>query len=507
MADRHMYAVETRGICKYFGKLKANDHIDLKVKKQTIHAIIGENGAGKSTLMNMLSDIYKPDSGEILLDGAPVEFKNPLDAVRHGIGMVYQEFMLAKELSVLENIIVGFEVKKGPFMNKRACRKRVEEMCAKYNLSLPLDKPVHELPVAVMQQVEIAKVLFRGAEIIIMDEPTSTLTPQGIRGLFKALRELKAAGKTIILITHKLDEIFAISDEITVMRDGKLIGTFLSSESNQQKLANLMVGREVILQAQKKPFRPGRVLLKIDRLRVKDNDGVERVKNVGLQLREGEILGIAGVAGSGQQFLTESLFGLRRAEKGSVIEFMGRDVTRATPAQLRKMGVGYIPQDRIAEGCNVEGSIWESAIMGYHISHGFTPAWRMDRKAANDFTLRVINGFNVKCQTIEDSVDSLSGGNIQKLIVGRELSQNYKCLIVEDPTRGIDVGAIEYIWQQLIEFASEGVAILLVSHELNEVMQLSDRLKVMYNGELFDAGSHGELTEEQMGLLLAGVKK
>jgi len=502
--NKSEYVLETRNICKSFGTLKANDNISLKIKRQSIHAILGENGAGKSTLMNILTNIHKPDSGEILINGQVMKFKNPRDAARAGIGMVYQEFMLAKDLTVLENIIIGYEQGDGPFVSKKKNRQKCQELCERYHLELPLDEKLTELPVAVLQQIEIAKVLYRGAEIIIMDEPTSALTPQGIEGLFRALKELKEQGKTIILITHKLDEIFAISDALTIMRDGKLIGTYDPHEINQQQAANLMVGREVILEAQKVPCHPGDTVLKVENLHVRDFEQIERVKGIALEVHAGEIVGIAGVAGAGQQHFIEALFGLRNAEKGSTIQFKGKDILGETPGGLRKMGIGYVPQDRITTGCNTAGSLWENAIMGYHRAHGFTPGWMLNRKQAESFTQEVLDQFDVKYQSMEEPIGSLSGGNIQKLIVGREFSQNCDLLIIEDPTRGIDVGAIEYIWAKIIDFASKGAAILLVSHELNEVMQLSDHIYVMYNGLLKDGGSHGELTENEIGLIMTG---
>ncbi len=501
------YVLETRNICKSFGTLKANDHVSLKVERQSIHAILGENGAGKSTLMNILTNIHKPDSGEILIDGKVMKFKNPRDAARAGIGMVYQEFMLARDLTVLENIIIGYEMGKGPFIDKKKNREKCEELCQKYHLHLPLDEKLTELPVAVLQQIEIAKVLYRGAEIIIMDEPTSALTPQGIEGLFRALKELKAQGKTILLITHKLDEIFAVSDALTIMRDGKLIGTFDPYEINQQQAANLMVGREVILEARKLPCHPGEAVLRIEGLHVRDSEGIERVKGIDLTVRSGEIVGIAGVAGAGQQHFIEALFGLRSAEKGSAVEFKGQSILGKHPGELRKLGIGYVPQDRISTGCNTKGSLWENAIMGYHRAHGFKPKWSLNRKQADGFTRQVLETFDVKYQSMEEPIGSLSGGNIQKLIVGREFLQDCSLLIIEDPTRGIDVGAIEYIWAKIIKFASKGAAVLLVSHELNEVMQLSDHIYVMYNGCLQDGGEHGKLNEKEIGFIMTGGKR
>lgn len=498
------YILRMVNIRKTFGELVANDEVNLNVKKGTVHALVGENGAGKSTLMNVLSGMYKPDSGDIILNGKKVHFKNSLDATNAGIGMVHQEFMLYNKLTVFENIILGFEYRAGPFIDKKACRKQVEEICGKYHFNIPLDEMVKELPVAMLQQVEIVKALYRGSDILILDEPTSVLTPSGIEGLFDAIRFLVGSGKTIILITHKLREVFEIADNITVLKDGKAVGTVAPQATNQKELAGMMVGREVFMQAKRREHPFGDELLKVANLSVKDKDDVLRVKDVNFTIRAGEIVGIAGVAGSGQQQLVEALFGLRHPEVGSEILFEGKSLLKATPAQRRKMGIGYVPQDRLKEGTNPNAAIWESAIMGYHIAHGFKSKFWLDHKAIDQFTNDIVKHFNVKRQRNTDKVRSLSGGNIQKLVVGREFLQDNKLLIVEDPTRGIDVGAIEFIWEKIIDLAANGAAVLLVSHELNEVLQLSDRILVIYDGEVADGGKNGEYTEEQIGCLMMG---
>ena len=499
------YAVEMRGITKNFGTLTANDKIDLFVKRGSVHAIIGENGAGKSTLMNILSCVHLPDMGEISIDGKKVTLRNSLDAVKHVIGMVHQEFMLYPELSVYDNIIYGFEERKlGVFIDKKACVNKINQIMTSYNLSVPLDSLIKDLPVSILQQVEILKVLYRGANIIIMDEPTSVLTPQGIQGLFNAIRFLVNAGKTIIFISHKLKEVLEIADTISVLKDGKLVKTLPAAQTNEFELASLMVGRDVILKANKRELKAGEILLKVENLRVKDKDKVERVKDISFEVRAGEIVGIAGVAGSGQQQLVEAIFGLRAPEAGSKITFDQKDVTKLGPREHRMMGMGYVPQDRIGSGINSKGSVWETAIMGYHIAHGFKSKILLNFKQIETFTNKIVKTFDVKRQKNSDSIRSLSGGNIQKLVVGREFLQDNRFLVIEDPTRGIDVGAIEFIWDKIIDIASNGVGILLISHELNEVMQLSDRILAMYNGQIFEAGNYGELTEEEIGLLMLG---
>lgn len=499
------YALELKNITKTFGNLTANDSIDLAVEKGSVHAIVGENGAGKSTLMNIVTAIHKPDAGEIYIHGNKVEFKNPMDATRHGVGMVHQEFMLFKDFTVWENIVTGFEeCWLRVFVSTRKNRKKIEEICTRYNFDIPLDAVVNNLPVAVLQQVEIAKTLYRGAEIIILDEPSAVLTPQGVEGLFEAIRSLKELGMTIIFISHKLKEVFRIADRISVMRGGKLVNSVVPGEINEQQLANMMVGNEVILKAQKLPCNPRETLLSIENLNVTDAKGVKRLKNVSLAVRAGEIVGIAGVAGSGQQQLIESIIGLRIPDAGSHIEMFGNDVSKTSVGERRRMGMSYVPQDRMSEGVNPEGDVWENAIMSYYMVKGFSSKLWLKRKEINKFTEEIIDSYSVKVQNLNDNIKSLSGGNIQKLIVGREFSQDSKLLIVADPSRGIDVGAIEFIWKKIIEYADSGVGVLLISHELYEVMELSDRIMVMYNGTIQPAGVHGELSEYDLGYIMMG---
>ena len=500
-----VYALELKNITKRFGNLVANDSINLAVEKGSVHAIVGENGAGKSTLMNIVTAIHKPDGGEIYLHGQRMECKNPMDATRHGVGMVHQEFMLFQDFTVWENIIAGFEERSfGVFVSAQKSRKKIEEICEKYGFDIPLDAVVNNLPVAVLQQIEIAKTLYRGADIIILDEPTAVLTPQGVEGLFEAIRSLKELGKTTIFISHKLKEVFRIADKISVMRGGKLVNTVLPGEINEQQLANMMVGSEVILKAQKLPCNPRETLLSVKNLNATDSKGVKRLKDVALEVRAGEIVGIAGVAGSGQQQLIEAIIGLRTPDAGSEIELFGKNVSGTSVRERRCMGMSFVPQDRLSEGVNSDGDVWENAIMGYHIVKGFSSKVWLKRKEVNEFTQDVVKNYSVKVQDINDNIRSLSGGNIQKLIVGREFSQDSRLLIVADPSRGIDVGAIEFIWKKIVELADSGVGVLLISHDLNEVMELSDRIMVMYNGTMQPAGKHGELSEYDLGYIMMG---
>ncbi len=498
------YALTMTGIRKTFGSLVANDDVDLYVRLGTIHAVIGENGAGKSTLMSILSGVQRADRGTISLGGRPVEIRSPTDAVAHGIGMVYQEFMQYPGLTVLDNILMGYEQKKGPFIDRRGARKRLGEICRKYCFQIPLDSPVEKLPVALLQQVEIVKVLYRDARILILDEPTSVLTPQGIEGLFEALRNLKAQGKTILIITHKLKEVLSIADDITVLKDGRVTGRLTAAEADEPMLARLMVGRDVMLQADKLPCHPGEELLRVENLAVKDTVGVERVKRVNLTVRAGEIVGICGIAGSGENELVAAIVGLADAEKGSRILLKGEDITALSVADRRARGMGYVPQDRNRMGVNRQGSLWETTLMGHHIASGLFRQPLINKKEARSFSQDVVRNFGVKAQSINDRVGALSGGNVQKLVVGREFSDHYQLMVMEDPTRGIDIGAIEFIWKEIIRYAADGAGVLLVSHELNEVMQLSDRILVMHNGSLLELENGRDLTEKEIGLYMLG---
>ncbi len=496
--------LELRKISKYFGNFAANDSVDLKVAKGSIHAIIGENGAGKSTLMNVLSGIYRPDGGEILIEGKEMHFANPTAAARTGIGMVHQEFMLYPELTVLENIIMGYEVTSAPgVISRKRSRQAVMDICRTYDFNVPLDEKTGTLPVAMLQQIEIVKVLYHGAEIIIFDEPTSVLTPQGVEGLFRAFRALTQKNKTILFITHKLQEVLAVADAITVMKDGHVTAHTTPKEASEKTLARLMVGRDVLLGAVKLPKTPGEDTLVVKDLTVRSETGQERVKNVSFRVRAGEIVGIAGIAGSGENELISALFGLTPIAGGSV-QLGGKEISRCSVRERRRLGIGYVPQDRNAEGSERSAALWENCMMGYHVAHGPRHKVLIDHKQIYGFTQSVIEGYAVKAGSMFANAGSLSGGNVQKLIVGREFSQNDRLLIIEDPTRGIDIGAIEFIWKKIEEMAASGVAILMVSHELNEVMEVSDRILVMNDGRLYDGGLHGEKTEEQIGMLMMG---
>lgn len=498
------YILELNDIYKQFGSLVANDRVNIKVRKNSIHAIVGENGAGKTTLMNILTSVYKMDAGQILLDGREVHFHTPKDAAEAGIGMVHQEFMLYKGMTVLENIIMGNEKSRMGFLNKRRDKKNIEEICEKYQFQLPIDEKIDELPVAMLQQIEIVKVLYREADIFVFDEPTSVLTPQGVRGLFHAFKTLKEKGKTIIFITHKLKEVLEIADYVTVLKDGRVIGTGKKEGLTEEKLAGMMVGREVMLRVDKLPCKKGKKVLEVKNLSVRDANHILRVDHVSFELHEGEILGIAGVAGSGQSEIAAALMGLMTPEAESEIFLNGEDIRKKSVKERRMLGIGYVPQDRMKNGINKKGSVWENAFMGYHLHSGIKKNGLMDFEKIHGFTDDVVDQYRVKIQDNEDIAGTLSGGNIQKLIVGREFSQNKKLLIIEDPTRGVDVGAIEFIWNKIMEISRQGAAVLLISHELNEIMQLSDRILIAYDKKIRSPEHSELLTEEEIGLLMTG---
>jgi general nucleoside transport system ATP-binding protein len=495
-------AVEFRDIVKTFAGVVANNHINLTVEACEIHCLIGENGAGKSTAMNLLYGMFPQDSGKILLYGTPVTFRNPHEAIRHGIGMVHQEFMLVPSLSVLENIFLGMELTRGGvILDRKTTRRKIESILESMNLSLPLDEMIGRLPIAEQQRVEIVKLLFRGANILILDEPTAVLAPQEVEGLFHIVRALKEQGKTIIFITHKLREVMEISDRITVMRAGEVVGITSPRDATERLLAQMMVGRESLTTLEPTKTEPGEVVLSISDLWSLDNRGYPAVQGLSLQVRKGEVLGIAGVAGNGQHQLAEAIFGLRKVERGT-ISFKGFPVQNCDPRKLRDLGAAYIPQDRIKVGSTVETSITRNMIMGHHWSSPVALNGIMNYKEANKFTHRVLKEFDVRSPDPGLPFNSLSGGNKQKAIVGRELIEKPDFLLAEDPTRGVDIGATLYIQKRIMEEARSGMAILLISQDLQEVMAMSDRIAVIYRGNIVAEAARGALSEIEIGLFM-----
>jgi simple sugar transport system ATP-binding protein len=499
--------LEMRGIRKEFPGIVANDDVSFELARGEVHALLGENGAGKSTLMNILYGLYKHDAGEILLKGKPVNFASAKDAIEAGIGMVHQHFMLIPVMTVAENIVLGNEPKRDVILlDEGGAEERVRELSKQFGLVVEPTALVSQITVGQQQRVEILKALYRGADVLILDEPTAVLTPQEATELFAIIRSLQADGKSIIFISHKLNEVLEIADRITVLRRGKTIETVPREGATQGSLARAMVGREVLLRVEKPPAQPGDVLLEIKDLHVLDDRAIEKVKGVSLAVRAGEIVGIAGVDGNGQTELIDAITGLRRVESGS-ISVGGREAgNRATPRQMLDAGVGHIPEDRQRRGLVLEFSIAENiALHDYAEPPDAKWGWLFPSRLI-ERARQLIKQFDVRGGGPLTRAGGLSGGNQQKVVAAREIARDPKVLIAAQPTRGLDVGAIEYLHRRLVEERDEGRAILLISLELEEILSLSDRILVLYEGEI--VGAHdGEVSEEQIGLEMLGATK
>jgi ABC-type uncharacterized transport system ATPase subunit len=501
-----MPEIELRDITKRFPGVLANNHISLAVDKGEIRALVGENGAGKTTLMRILYGEYQPDEGEILLRGKKVVFHSPLAAIRAGLGMVHQHFMLFNSLSVYENVIYGDEPAQYGFINLRAARARVNQLVEQYGLYVDPDARVGQLPVGVRQRVEIIKTLYRNAEILILDEPTAVLTPQEKDDLFEILRKLAASGKTILFITHKLNEVMEISDRATVLRNGSVITTLNTRETNPNELARYMVGRSVLLRVEKQPVTPGETMLKVEHLQVADERGNLAVRDVSFAVRAGELVGIAGVAGNGQTELIEALVGLRTPRAGRVL-LRGKDVTHASVAARRAAGMAYVPEDRARVGLALDAPLDENLLMGYETQPRFSERGLLKFDAIQKFAQELVQEYSIKTASVRDRAANLSGGNLQKTVVAREMTHDAPLLIAEQPTRGVDIGSIEFIHQQLVEYQQRGHAILVVSAELSEIMSLADRILVMYEGRIVGEMPASQATEHGLGLLMTGSKQ
>jgi ABC-type uncharacterized transport system ATPase subunit len=502
------HAIELKGISKAFGPVQANRDINIAVPRGTIHGIIGENGAGKSTLMSILYGFYRADSGEIFINGTLTPIPDSQSAIRAGIGMVFQHFKLVQNFTVLENVILGVE--DGPMLNASLAkaRKTLGELSREYEMDVDPDALIEDLSVGHQQRVEILKALYRQADILILDEPTGVLTPAEADHLFRILKGLKAQGKTIILITHKLREIMETTDNVSVMRRGTMVGTVKTAETSPEQLAELMVGRKVRLEVEKAPATPGEVVLRVENLRVKDEHGVERLKGVSFDIRKGEILGIAGVAGNGQSHLMEALGGMIRATgsvtlNGTALPLSGKG---ADGQSRREAGVAHVPEDRHHHGLILDFTAWENVAFGYHNDPKYQKnICFMDNDALRDDTRRKIEKFDVRPPDCWLPAKSFSGGNQQKIVVAREFEQNPDLLLVGQPTRGVDIGAIEFIHKQLISLRDQGKAILLVSVELDEIMSLSDRIAVMFDGQIMGFRDPHKTDERELGLMMAGM--
>ncbi len=497
-------ALEVKNITKRFPGVLANDNINFDLKNGEIHALLGENGAGKSTLMNIIYGLYDPDEGEIFINGEKVDIENPHDAIARGIGMVHQHFMLVPVFSVMENIILGSEVTRGPSLNYSKARKDILKISQEYGLEIDPDAIIEELPVGVQQRVEIIKTLYRQANILVLDEPTSVLTPQEADDLFKIMRSLTDQGKSIIFITHKLREVLHVADRISVIRDGKIVGSTTPAKADKNKLASMMVGRDVDLQVQKTKAKPGNVVLEVNNLTVKDERQQTAVDGVSFKVRAGEILGVAGVQGNGQTELVEALSGLRHIASGTVV-FGGAEVTNESPRKIIELGAGHIPEDRQKDGLVLAYSVSDNLILNRYYVEPFAKGIVLQEAAALESAERLIEKYDIRTPSARTSVSSLSGGNQQKLIVAREFSRQTKLLIAAQPTRGLDVGSIEYIHSRLIEKRDEGNAVLLVSTELDEILELSDRIAVMFDGKIVDILDANDANKKTIGLLMAGI--
>jgi general nucleoside transport system ATP-binding protein len=499
-------ALELRGIVKTFGGLRANDGVDLAVEWGQVHALLGENGAGKSTLMNVVYGLTSADSGEILFDGKPVTIHSSHDAIALGIGMVHQHFMLIPPLTVAENIMLGREITRPRgWIDLPAAYRAVSELSARYGLDVPPAARVESLSVGVQQRVEILKSLYRGARLLILDEPTAVLTPQEIVGLFEIIENLTAAGNAVIFITHKLGEVIQIADQITVMRRGKVVDNTTPKQSDQEDLARMMVGRPVLLRVEKQPAVPGQVRLQVEDLVVVDDRRQTAVDGVSLEVRGGEILGVAGVEGNGQNELVEAISGLRSVRAGRIV-IDGRDYTRRSTRLRLREGLSVIPADRHRQGIILELPIADNLVLEEYDQRPFANWTVRNLRAVLDYATRLIKQFDIRTENASQAASSLSGGNQQKLVVARELGTKPDVLVASQPTRGIDVGSIEFIHRQIVEQRDKGLAVLLVSSELDEVLSLSDRIAVIYRGKVVAVVDSKDADRDRIGLLMAGGK-
>jgi len=493
-----------KSITKKFGDFVANDNIDLTVHKGEIHALLGENGAGKTTLMNILYGLYQPTSGEIYINGQRVEISNPNVAIKFGIGMVHQHFMLVDTFTVTQNIILGMEETNSfGVLNIKEATKKVEELSKKFGLYVDPNAYIQDISVGMQQRVEILKALYRGADILILDEPTAVLTPQEIEELMEIIRSLTEQGKTVIIITHKLKEIKQVADYCTIIRRGKKIDTVKVEDVTEEQLAYMMVGRNVSFKVDKADKEPGEFVLEIDNLYVKDNRGLDAVKGLSLKLKKGEVLGIAGVDGNGQKELIEALTGLRKVESGKIL-MDGKDITNLSPREIIDSGINSIPEDRQKRGLVLDFTVAENLILENYHREPFSKKGRLNHKAINDFSSDLVEKFDVRPRNIKQLAGELSGGNQQKVILAREITNNPEVLIAAQPTRGLDVGAIEYVHKFLVEQRDKGKAVLLISFELDEIMDVSDRIAVIYDGKIVDILDAKTADEKTIGLLMAG---
>ena len=496
--------LEARGVTKTFPGVVANKDVNLVLHKGEVVALLGENGAGKTTLMNILYGLYHQDAGEVLVEGRPVRIKSPNEAIKLGIGMVHQHFMLVPVFTVVENIVLGTETSRGGRLDLDRARARLRELGTRYGLQIDPDVYVKDLSVGQQQRVEILKALYRGARILILDEPTAVLTPQEADELFVVLRELVTQGTSIIFISHKLREVLAIADRVVVLRRGQVVGETTPAQATPQSLAEMMVGRSVLLQVEKQTREPGEAVLRVENLQVLDDRGQPAVEGMSFDVRASEVLGIAGVQGNGQTELVEALTGLRPSAAGRV-SIAGHDVTNASPRTIFETGCGHVPEDRQEHGLVLGYSCADNLVLNRYYQAPFASGIRIDEGAIRKNAGTLIKEYDVRTPSAATPVGSLSGGNKQKVIIARELSRPLKLLIASQPTRGVDVGSIEFIHRNIIEERDAGTGVLLVSAELDEIMALSDRIAVVYKGHIVDIVDARTANREQLGLMMAGV--
>lgn len=497
--------VQLRGITKSFGEVLANADVNLSIKAGEILGLLGENGAGKTTLMNILSGLYRPDAGEILIDGKPVHFADASEAIHAGIGMVHQHFMLVPVFSVAENVVLGVEpTRRFDWLDLKAAREQVRAISAKHGLAVDPNAIIEELPVGIQQRVEIIKVLFRAADVLILDEPTAVLTPLEVTEFFGIIRSLRDAGKALVFISHKLHEVREVATRIGVLRGGRIVGQADPATVTDAELAEMMVGRPVNLKIEKRPVTPGRPLLKARRLTVLNEREEFAVHDVDLMVRAGEIVGIAGVQGNGQSELVEAITGLRRITSGQ-LSFLDQDITKASARQCHRMGMAHIPEDRRRSGIIGEFTVAENMVLNTYYDARFSKALTLHWSSVNDAAARDVVAFDVRTPSIFNRAEHLSGGNQQKLVVARELSRDIKLVVAAQPTRGLDVGSVEYVHERMIEARDAGLGVLMVSTELDEIMALSDRIVVMFRGRIVREFDAAKASIGEIGLAMAGV--
>ena len=498
--------LELKGITKRFPGVLANDHIDLALEEGEIHTLLGENGAGKTTLMNILYGLYQPDEGEIFVRGQKVEVHSPNDAIDVGIGMVHQHFMLIPVFTVTENVMLGDEsTRGGGILDRKAAAKQIQEISETYKLAVDPDAYVRDLPVGVQQRVEIIKLLYREANILIFDEPTAVLTPQEADELFKIMGSLVAQGKSIIFITHKLREVLDVADRITVIRRGKVVGATTPAEADQKKLAEMMVGREVLLELDKKEAQLGDAVLEVSDLVVVDDREQTAVAGVTFEVKAGEVLGLAGVQGNGQTELVQAVTGLRKPAGGH-IRLLGEEITSASPRHITELGTAHVPEDRQKDGLVLSYPISDNLVLNNYYQPPYTKGVNLQPEAIQETAVDLIDKYDIRTPNAQTTAGSLSGGNQQKVIIAREFARDTQFLVASQPTRGLDVGSIEYIHSRIIEKRDAGCAVLLISPELDEIRQLSDRIAVMYRGQIIAIVDADEVSKEQLGLLMAGIE-